>query len=290
MLAFSQGLAQGAVDMSGSAGSASQPDHVRSDVAALVQSVREEDAKVHISLETPIKVLASMSWSLLALLVFCQAISFAALPTACYPASEPTDQLAALIAKVLCGFPMQQSCLCLALRPGEEKGNCQAILVRSSSEDVAFLGHGGMYMPSPSSLLAWDLVLGQASVRMELDKEDGEQKCEKALKEKRLDMIQWFSAYNAFALSAHACGMWDYTSAAAHLRNCLQVACERSLHFVCAGSFARADVAGRASASKMRHQLAQIYDETCRKEWSERSCRGNVYCHIPVQSHPFPCA
>ena len=66
-------------------------------------------------------------------------------------------------------------------------------------------------MPSPGSLLAWDLILWQASVRMELDKEDGEQKCEKALKEKRLDMIQWFSAYNAFALSAHACGMWDFT-------------------------------------------------------------------------------
>ena len=51
----------------------------------------------------------AMQWlSLLALLVFCQAISFAALPTACYPASEPTDQLAALIAKVLCRFPVQQ--------------------------------------------------------------------------------------------------------------------------------------------------------------------------------------
>ena len=31
---------------------------------------------------------------------------------------------------------------------------------------------------------------------------------------------------------------------------------------------------GRASTERRRHQLAQVYDEVCRKEWSERAARG----------------
>jgi hypothetical protein len=42
---------------------------------------------------------------------------------------------------------------------------------------------------------------------------------------RRMDMVQWCVAFGAHALAAHACGMWDYCAAQAHLRNCLQVAC-----------------------------------------------------------------
>ncbi len=34
--------------------------------------------------------------------------------------------------------------------------------------------------------------------------------------------------------------------------------------------------AGRSDAEKRRHQLGQFYDEYCRKDWAERSARGDV--------------
>ena len=50
--------------------------------------------------------------------------------------------------------------------------------------------------------------------------------------------------------------MWDYHQAMAHYTVCVKVAC-------------------RSNGLKMRHQLAQVYDEICRKEWAERTYRGD---------------
>ena len=50
--------------------------------------------------------------------------------------------------------------------------------------------------------------------------------------------------------------MWAYHQAMAHYTVCVKVAC-------------------RSNGLKMRHQLAQVYDEISRKEWAERTYRGD---------------
>jgi len=42
----------------------------------------------------------------------------------------------------------------------------------------------------------------------------------------RMDMIKWMAAFDGHALAADACGIWSYAAAKAHLRICMQVACE----------------------------------------------------------------
>ena len=69
-------------------------------------------------------------------------------------------------------------------------------------------------------------------------------------------MVQWSASYHPFALACAAVGMWDWHLAIAHHTTCMKVAC-------------------RANSLHARHQLAQVYDETCRKEWAERSFRGD---------------
>ena len=73
---------------------------------------------------------------------------------------------------------------------------------------------------------------------------------------RRLDMVRWIAAYQNLQLAEAANELWDYTASAAHLRNCLEIA------------------AGSQNEGR-RHTLAQIYDETCRKEWSEKAFRGD---------------
>ena len=94
---------------------------------------------------------------------------------------------------------------------------------------------------------------------------------------KRLDMVQWTVSYQGFALAAAAVGMWDYHLAMAHHTVCMKVACESTLAsywlIVCSVAFVFC-FAGRANSHDKRHQLAQVYDEVCRKEWFERSFRG----------------
>ena len=41
----------------------------------------------------------------------------------------------------------------------------------------------------------------------------------------RLDMVKWMAAFDAFAVVFHAVGALEWTSAMAHKRNCLQIAC-----------------------------------------------------------------
>ena len=91
-------------------------------------------------------------------------------------------------------------------------------------------------------------------------------------------MVQWSASYHPFALACAAVGMWDWHLAIAHHTTCMKVACECYVSHVlrvmascsCVLSFA-----GRANSLHARHQLAQVYDETCRKEWAERSFRGD---------------
>ena len=71
--------------------------------------------------------------------------------------------------------------------------------------------------------------------------------------------------FQAFALAAAATGMWDYHLAMAHHTVCLKVAC-------------------RSNSLDKRHQLAQVYDEVCRRDWSERSFRGDSDFNIEAAS------
>ena len=82
-------------------------------------------------------------------------------------------------------------------------------------------------------------------------------------------MVLWVDCFQNFALAAAAakaaplrlpwfltvcavlCKVWSYESSQAHLRICLRIAAEQ-----------RGDL------------LAQLYDESCRKEWGERALRG----------------
>ena len=48
---------------------------------------------------------------------------------------------------------------------------------------------------------------------------------------------------------------WSYVASQAHLRTCLQVAAE-------------------SKSERRSYQLAQIYDEHCRRQWAERALRG----------------
>ena len=52
-----------------------------------------------------------------------------------------------------------------------------------------------------------------------------------------------------------------FTASKAHLRVCLLVAC-------------------RAAGEGRRHQLAQVYDEVCRKEWSAKAARGMLILNV----------
>jgi len=39
-------------------------------------------------------------------------------------------------------------------------------------------------------------------------------------------MVEWFSAYELFALSAHATKVWDYAAIRVHIMICKQIACK----------------------------------------------------------------
>ena len=59
----------------------------------------------------------------------------------------------------------------------------------------------------------------------------------KSAKSKRLDMVKWVAAYDAWALAAASVGCLPYTAAKAHFRIALQVSCEhvQRLLAVCSG-------------------------------------------------------
>ena len=59
-----------------------------------------------------------------------------------------------------------------------------------------------------------------------------------------------------FCTSACPCQIWSYTSSQAHLRVCLEIAATKSL------------------------ALAQHYDELVRKDWAERSKRGESLARL----------
>ena len=54
------------------------------------------------------------------------------------------------------------------------------------------------------------------------------------------------------------CKVWSYVSSQTHLRICMQIGAE-------------------ARAEKKHFQLAQIYDEMCRRKWAERAFRGMLF-------------
>ncbi len=105
--------------------------------------------------------------------------------------------------------------------------------------------------------------------------DDGSKKTPKS--KKRLCMVRWTAAFHAYALAAEAAEVsyfywplhpafafpflplqvWTYTAAMAHMRNCLEIA-------------------AHAAAEDKRYSLAILYDELCRKEWSQKASRGTV--------------
>jgi hypothetical protein len=76
--------------------------------------------------------------------------------------------------------------------------------------------------------------------------------------QKRLSILTWTIAYDRFALACAALGMMSYAAALAHKENCLQVALS-------------ATYKGRTTA------LGLVYDEICRREWSEQSLRDSNF-------------
>ena len=72
---------------------------------------------------------------------------------------------------------------------------------------------------------------------------------------KTMDMGIWLASYQSFALAAHAAGMWNYTAAYMHMRNCMQIMVE-------------------ARQESKSWKLAVLYDELVRKGWSEKAARG----------------
>ena len=104
-------------------------------------------------------------------------------------------------------------------------------------------------------------------------------------------MVRWIAAYQNFALAAAAAAtevrftqslfhvkfktqaflawqVWPYTAAMAHLRICMEIATS-------------------SVSENRRHVLAQIYDELCRREWSERALRGRKCCAHSPPHFPF---
>ena len=90
-------------------------------------------------------------------------------------------------------------------------------------------------------------------------------------------MTKWVVSFQGFQLAADACGMFSYVSSQAHLRICLQIACAYTLLVcgLCTFVVLLCNL-GRASAEVRRHQLAQLYDEMARREWSEKAARGQL--------------
>ncbi len=100
----------------------------------------------------------------------------------------------------------------------------------------------------------------------------------KSAKSKRLDMVKWVAAYDAWALAAASVGCLPYPAAKptfASPSKCHVSMCSVSLQYALV-SRAPFIAAGRSDAEKRRHQLGQFYDEYCRKDWAERSARGDV--------------
>ena len=72
----------------------------------------------------------------------------------------------------------------------------------------------------------------------------------KPKEKRRLNLLQWGLAFDKYALAAAATKQLPYSSAMAHKEVCLQVAL-------------------RAQLQHRRHFLAVLYDEVCRKEWTD---------------------
>lgn len=76
---------------------------------------------------------------------------------------------------------------------------------------------------------------------------------------RRLDMVRWVAAFQAYALVAEAAEVCSCTVCAPPrpMRTCI-------LH---------------AAAEAKRYSLAIIYDENCRREWSQKASRGMSLLH-----------
>ena len=101
----------------------------------------------------------------------------------------------------------------------------------------------------------WCEELGSRSEDASLEGSDGDddqkKKDAKAKpKRRRLNVLQWFAAFEAYALAADFTKQWSFASAMAHKR-------------------IRSEVAARSEVSKRRHYLAIFYDQVARKKWSE---------------------
>jgi hypothetical protein len=82
---------------------------------------------------------------------------------------------------------------------------------------------------------------------------------------KSLNLLQWITAFDAYAISAAALDQWCYTSALTHRSNCIRIA-YNSLR------------------EKRRHSLAVFYDELARQKWSRCAYSGDPAFKIDYAS------
>ena len=79
----------------------------------------------------------------------------------------------------------------------------------------------------------------------------------KPKEKRRLSLLQWCLAFDKYAIAAAATKQLSFDAAMAHKEVCLQVA-------------------SRAQLKHRRHILAVLYDDVCRKEWSELAYAGSL--------------
>ena len=84
----------------------------------------------------------------------------------------------------------------------------------------------------------------------EANEADDDKPKPKAESKRRLNLLQWFVAFEQYAIAADVCKQWSFSSAMAHKRVC----CE-------AGA--------RAAKTNKRHYVAIIYDQLARRRWSD---------------------
>ena len=114
----------------------------------------------------------------------------------------------------------------------------------------------------------------------EPDSDDDVARSDRQKSSKCLSMLEWGIAFDHFSIAADAAGMWHYWESRAHLANCHKVAgmCLSLDMFFCGIGYLGVFVA-RAGTSdpKRRHTLAQFYDMVCRRDWADRSYRGELH-------------
>ena len=109
---------------------------------------------------------------------------------------------------------------------GQAEIYCEAFSLHRIAEVLAPLGR---LMCAHPRALAHSLAhpsrdARQAGVQADMDLDDV---CESKAKHRRLDMVSWGAAFDAFALATECVGIWEYQLAKAHFRVLSQIACKR---------------------------------------------------------------